>query len=289
MDTELKHMTKQAVNTENALRRTAAEVEQLKKEKQQLQQLLQDTQQAAAITNHQSKQEAALAEARLTEALQAKRLAQNMFAQENQARQHAETQAVNAQECQKELRETAKVWLEARNQALAVAHAAQEQAARLQSQVEQTNTKLECSLAQLQNAYQKDLAREQKAMVLESNLEEARATLREAQQGLAQANVEVQKSARHFADADHNRIKAQRLSDNERLLRLQAEAQVAQVKREALAHHVAALDANLKMRESVKDKHDMAQVMILLLLFLKVMILLLLFFKVMILLLNCCS
>jgi len=53
-------MPKQAVNTENALRRTAAELEQLKKEKQQLQQLLQDTQQAAAMTNHQTKQEAAL-------------------------------------------------------------------------------------------------------------------------------------------------------------------------------------------------------------------------------------
>ena len=60
LDSELKHMTKQAVNTENALGRTAAEVEQLKKEKQQLQQLLQDTQQAAAMTNHQTKQEAAL-------------------------------------------------------------------------------------------------------------------------------------------------------------------------------------------------------------------------------------
>jgi hypothetical protein len=53
-------MTKQPVNTENALRRTAAEVEQLKTEKQQLEQLLQDTQQAAANTNHQTKQEAAL-------------------------------------------------------------------------------------------------------------------------------------------------------------------------------------------------------------------------------------
>jgi hypothetical protein len=53
-------MLKQAVNTENALRRTAAELEQLKKEKQQLQQLLQDTQQAAAMNNHQTKQEAAL-------------------------------------------------------------------------------------------------------------------------------------------------------------------------------------------------------------------------------------
>jgi len=53
-------MPKQAVNTENVLRRTAAELEQLKKEKQQLQQLLQDTQQAAAMTNHQTKQEAAL-------------------------------------------------------------------------------------------------------------------------------------------------------------------------------------------------------------------------------------
>ena len=131
----------------------------------------------------------------------------------------------------------------------------------MQSQVEQTNTKLECSLAQLQNAYQKDLAREQNAMMLESNLEEARATLREAQQGLAQANVEVQKSAKHFADADHNRIKAQRLADNEHLLRLQAEAQLAQIKKEALSHHVAALDANLKLRESAKDKHDMAQAM----------------------------
>jgi len=74
LDTELKHMTKQAVNTENALGRTAAEVEQLKKEKQQLQQLLQDTQQAAAMTNHQTKQEAALAEARLNEELQSERL-----------------------------------------------------------------------------------------------------------------------------------------------------------------------------------------------------------------------
>ena len=53
-------MTKQAVNTENALRRTAAEVEQLKNEEQHLQQLFQDTQQAAAMTNHQTKQEAAL-------------------------------------------------------------------------------------------------------------------------------------------------------------------------------------------------------------------------------------
>jgi FtsZ-binding cell division protein ZapB len=58
-DTGLKHMAKQAVDTENALRQTAAEVEQLKKEKQQLEQLLQDSQQAAAMTNHQTKQEAA--------------------------------------------------------------------------------------------------------------------------------------------------------------------------------------------------------------------------------------
>ena len=223
LETELKHMTKQAVNTENALGRTAAEVEQLKKEKQQLQQLLQDTQQAAAITNHQTKQEAALAEARLSE----------------------ELQEVH----------------QARNQALAVANAAQEQAVRLQSQACQTNKKLECCLAQMQNAHQNVLAREQKAMVLESNLEEARATLRQAQQRLLQANVEVQKIAKHFADADHNRIKAQRLADNEHLLRLQAEAQLAQIKKEALSHHVAALDANLKLRESAKDKHDMAQAM----------------------------
>ena len=31
------------------------------------------------------------------------------------------------------------------------------------------------------------------------------------------------------------------------------------MKKEALAHQMAALDANLKMRESAKDKHDMAQ------------------------------
>ena len=95
LDTELKHMTKQAVDTENAFRQTAAEVEQLKKEKQQLQQLLLDTQQAAAITNHQTLQEAALIkhtgdsalcslEARLCEALQSKLLAEHRHAQVNE-------------------------------------------------------------------------------------------------------------------------------------------------------------------------------------------------------------
>ena len=95
LDTELKHMTKQAVDTENALCRSATEVEQLRKEKQQLQQLLQDTQQAAAITNRQTLQEAALIkhtadsslcslEARLCEALQAKLLAEHMHAQVNE-------------------------------------------------------------------------------------------------------------------------------------------------------------------------------------------------------------
>jgi hypothetical protein len=48
--------------------------------------------------------------------------------------------------------------------------------------VEQTNTRLEQSLAQLQKTQATLLAWEQKANMLEANLEEVRANLREAQQ-----------------------------------------------------------------------------------------------------------
>jgi chromosome segregation ATPase len=117
------------------------------------------------------------------------------------------------------------------------------------AQVEQTNTRLEYCLAKLQTTQATVLAREQKANMLEANLEEVRANLREAQQRLLQAQAEVQQSGVRFTDADQARSRAEFQAENERLLRLKAEAQMAQAREEATAAKTSMLNAEMNMHK----------------------------------------
>ena len=115
--------------------------------------------------------------------------------------------------------------------------------------MEQTKTRLEYCLAQLQTAQAAVLAREQKANMLEANLEEVRVNLREAQQRLLQAQSEVQKSGLRFTDADQARSRAEFQAENERLLRLKAEAQMAQAREEATEAKASVLNAEMNMHK----------------------------------------
>lgn len=132
------------------------------------------------------------------------------------------------------------------------------QAARLQSQLEQTSTRLEDCHAQLQTAQANLLVWEQKANMLETKLEEVRANLGEVQQRLLQAQAEKQQSGVSFAYVEQNRSRAEFQADNERLLRIRAEAQIAQVRAEATAVKTALLEAewSIKARDARGYKMD---------------------------------
>lgn len=135
------------------------------------------------------------------------------------------------------------------------------QAARLQSQLEQTSTRLEDCHAQLQTAQANLLVWEQKANMLETKLEEVRANLGEVQQRLLQAQAEKQQSGVSFAYVEQNRSRAEFQADNERLLRIRAEAQIAQVRAEATALRTALLHAEWSIKASDATSYKLDQEM----------------------------